>query len=260
MRGKESFGWQWAGAVALVIIMMAGGRLGWLGGIKTGVEWVSRPVMMVTWQAERWGDGLTERLKFVRSGIARIADLERENAQLRVAAGRVADLTRENEELRKLLQLRPWLGRAEMMVGKVIGRVGQLVLVDQGKGAGVKEGMVGITSEGVVMGRVSWVGQGWSRVRLLTDPDSMVAVKIAETSGRVQGSGGEKLVVDEVASGELIQGETVVTAGTDGLFPADLVVGKVGRLLEGGAAVYQRAEVVPAVNYDSVKVLLLVGY
>lgn len=260
MRGKESFGWQWAGAVAVVVVMMAGERWGWLGRIKLAVAGASRPIMMVTGQMERWGDGLTEQLKFTRSGVAKIADLERENAQLRVAAGRVADLTRENEELRKLLQLRSRPGRAEMMVAKVIGRVGQLVLVDQGKGAGVKEGMVAITSEEVVLGRVSWVGEGWSRVRLLTDPDSLVAVRIAEASGRVQGSGGEKLVADEVTSGELIQGETVVTAGTDGLFPADLVVGKVGGLLEGGAAVYQRAEVVPAVNYDSVKVLLLVGY
>ncbi|MBI4034884.1 MAG: rod shape-determining protein MreC [Candidatus Chisholmbacteria bacterium] len=251
--------------LALIVIGMVwgGDRLGWWAPVKGEIERGVAPVRGGLWWVAQRVIGVREEIRFVRTGVERIADLERENAQLRVETFEVGELRQENEELRKLLKLSGSRGLKLVNSGRVLGRLGEELIVDKGKQNGIKEKMSVVTREMVVVGKVVAVGEFTSKVRLVTHFESEVAVGVGAglSSGRLRGRGGERMLLDEVVAGEVIrEGDTVVTSGQDEVYPAGLVVGKVVRILSSGAEVYQQAEVVPVVVFVDVKrVIFLEG-
>jgi rod shape-determining protein MreC len=87
----------------------------------------------------------------------------------------------------------------------------------------------------VALGKVSQTYILYSRVRVLADPLSRVCVRFANCryEGVLVGSGRQicpvRYVPNRVTDDEIKVGDAVVTSGTDGIFPPDLVVGKVTR-------------------------------
>ena len=203
-----------------------------VGGEAAGwpVRWGVRQIANGIWQ-------MADGVRFVKSGVRRIEDLEREKARLLV----------ETEELARLRQLAGVAGLSQLndaVVGRVVGRGGDEILVDQGQSEGVKVGMVAGTAEKILVGRVVAVGKWMSRVRLLSAPDEVVAVTIAQTGGRAVGAGGDKLWLDQVLQGVALEtGVTVVSSGGDGVYPAGWLVGSLGEVVTGGGEVYQRGEI-----------------
>jgi rod shape-determining protein MreC len=98
-------------------------------------------------------------------------------------------------------------------------------------------------------------------VLLLTDRNSAVAVTAERSRARatVRGTGDPSRCRLDYAlrSDDLLEGDLLVTSGTDGIFPRGLPVGRVAGLRRPGVGLYQRAEVVPAVDVTKVEELLL---
>ncbi len=123
-------------------------------------------------------------------------------------------------------------------------------LLDRGTDDGVAVGGV-VTGVSGVLGRVVASGTRTSRVQLLTDRLSAVAVVLPRT-GRpavARGDGGGSVSLQYVpALADVRAGEAVVTAGTDGVYPKDLPVGIVREVRPGGPSLFLDLPLRPAAD------------
>lgn len=106
--------------------------------------------------------------------------------------------------------------------------------VNIGRQDGVDKGFPVVWGN-IALGRISDVSNFYSRVRVLADVRSRVAVRFGRSryEGVLVGNGRQvcpvRFVPNRVKEGEIEVGDIVVTSGTDACFPPDLVVGKVTR-------------------------------
>jgi rod shape-determining protein MreC len=189
----------------------------------------------------------------------RVQELEIERQQL------IGDRA-EAERLRRLLAFveetteRRYLGAR--VVGVRLGTAGlQVLSIDRGSDDGVSKLMPVMTADGVV-GRVLAVAGHSADVLVLTDRNSSIAVRVERTRARanVRGLGKPDAAKLEYAlrAEDIIEGDALVTSGTDGVFPRGLRVGKVTQLERSAHGLFQEARVVPAVDVTRVEEVLVV--
>ena len=112
---------------------------------------------------------------------------------------------------------------------------GFTVDIDKGASAGVRVGMPAVTSAGLV-GRVVDVAPGRSRIRLISDPEFELGVRLAgvEAVAIARGTGrGQNLVVSEGIdiNTPVEVGMLVTTSGIDrSVYPPDVPVGLVAEV------------------------------
>ena len=208
------------------------------------------------WYHYVWLRGVRDRA--VEAG-REAAELRRENARLRQALA-------ESQRLEALLGFARSRPEARVVGGRVIGtrmdpKGLQLVTIDRGEDDGVRKMMPVVTADGVV-GRVHTASAHAADVLLLVDRNSSIAVRADRSRARanVRGAGGPGPLRLEYAlrSDDLIEGDALVTSGTDGVFPRGLPVGKVTRIRRGGYGLYQLADVLPAVDVTRLEEVLVV--
>ncbi len=172
----------------------------------------------------------------------------------------------EAERLRKLLAFAQESPERHYVGARVIGvRLGtagrQLLTVDRGSNDGIARLMPVVVADGVV-GRVNSVSGSTADVLVLTDSTSSIAVRVDRTRARanVRGLGkpdGAKLEY-ALRTEDMIEGDLLVTSGTDGVFPRGLPVGKVTQLNRTGHGLFQDARVIPAVDVTRLEEVLIV--
>jgi rod shape-determining protein MreC len=170
----------------------------------------------------------------------------------------------ENERLKKLLGYADATGPQEVharVVGLNPSPQFLSVRLNKGESDGVKRGMPVVTPDGVV-GQVARASGSYSDVMLLTDPSSRVgiAVQRSRVRGTVTGLGPDRAMgLDNVLRADDVQdGDIVVTSGTDGIFPAGLVVGRVRGLVRHETAMFLQAQIDPSVDLRRFEEVLVV--
>lgn len=203
--------------------------------------------------------------RFVQA-IGEIERLRGENARLRVEVDR---LTVDNVRLRERAVAAEQVARLEAVQGRlafdsvvapVIARdpsgVVESLVLGVGSEAGVRVGHVVVSDQGVV-GLVSSVGPGFSKVRLVTDTGSSVSALVqgSRASGIVRGQFGDTMVMEWILQSDPVEpGDVVITAGLAlgedlrSLYPKGLVLGRVVDVAGSENSAYQRAIVEPAVD------------
>jgi rod shape-determining protein MreC len=159
-------------------------------------------------------------------GRARIMELELELASLRRAE-------RENRRLRAMMGYGPPPG-FQTVPGRVIGLdldpLRGVAWISLGAGHGLRGGEAVMTVDGLV-GVVSEVGDGRSRVRLLRNEYTPVSVRDirSRSLGVVDWDPGTgRLRVNQVPfPADIAVGDTLVSSGLGGVFPPELPVGVV---------------------------------
>jgi len=208
--------------------------------------------------------------------ISEIQRLRVDNARMRDDIDR---LTIENVRLREQAVAGQQISKLqtaaraipfETVTAPVIARdpsgVLQTVMLGAGTDDGVKVGHVIVSDQGVV-GRVSDVGPGYSKVLMLTDPASTVSaiVQGSRATGIVRGQYGDTLVMDWILQTDQVAvGDVVITAGLSignelrSIFPKGLVIGTIVGLDRAENAAYKRAIVLPAVDLRRLEHVLIV--
>ena len=137
----------------------------------------------------------------------------------------------------------------------------RVVRIGVGSSSGVRRGMA-VLSAGAAVGRVQQVYRSFADVQLLVDPASAVAVRVERSRARanVMGTGRDRRAKLEYAlrSDDIEDGDSLVTSGTDGVFPAGLLVGKVTDVQRKTSATFLRAQVIPAVDPRHLEEVLVV--
>jgi rod shape-determining protein MreC len=140
------------------------------------------------------------------------------------------------------------------------------ITIDKGSSDGIHENMPVVASAGLV-GHVVNVGTSSSVVQLIIDPDSSVAgrLDVSRQTGLLSGEGPDDLQMSLVEpTVEVAPDEHVVTAGyriagvAESLYPPNVLIGTVSRVLDEDSATEKFLTVRPAVDFSSLSLVLVV--
>lgn len=221
--------------VSLVLITMdyRQGESGWIAVVQRGAVTAFAPVQ----------DGFAAALRPIGGVIGSVTQLGRlreENAALTEELERlrdrrvsVADLERQNRELREQLEMRERLGfttTGAQVIAQAPGTFEWSVLIDAGAEQGLRPGMAVVNHDGLV-GKVTQVTATNARVHLVTSPQAGYVVKIAATGeeGFLSGRGSRPFQLEMTdAEVEVEPGAEVVTHAFGGsTIPDGIPVGVV---------------------------------
>jgi rod shape-determining protein MreC len=169
----------------------------------------------------------------------------------------------ENERLRGLLAYAQ-AGEGRLVAAPVVGvspTHRRSITIAKGAGEGVAPGMAVVTDDGVV-GKVTATYGAYAEVQLLVDANFAIAARVQRSRFRVtaRGTGDEgSLRLDNaLRTGDIEEGDILVTSGTDRVFPKGLVIGRVKELDRRPHGMYVGGEIAPAVDVSGLEEVLVV--
>jgi rod shape-determining protein MreC len=134
------------------------------------------------------------------------------------------------------------------------------IIIDKGTKHGVQRGMAVVAPEGVV-GYVLQISPHCAKVLLITDFNSSVDVLIQRSRGKgvAEGNGENRCRLKYATRKEDIQpGDMVVTSGMGGRYPKGLVIGKISKVDKKSYGLFQKAEIVPSVNFAKLEEVFVI--
>lgn len=142
----------------------------------------------------------------------------------------------------------------------------QTVTIDQGSANGLRENMPIISSEKAVFGKIAKVYDHFSEVMLISAEKSVVDVKIQHSdstipsiNGVLKGDGNFGVYMDLVSTDDQINTDDVlITSGLEGVFPRDLLVGKITSTDKNDVKAFQSAKVQPLFNVKNTLALFVI--
>lgn len=197
-------------------------------------------------------------LRGVRQENARLSE---ENTSLHVQLQQARAAAAAAEQLRSLLDLRPTLSwkttGAEVVAGSLSPDY-RAVTIDKGLKDGIALDMPVLNGAGV-LGRVALPAGDTSTVQLIIDRSAAVAVRVerTRTEGIALGDGEGLLRLEYLsATADITQGDVVVTAGIDGIYPPGLAVGRIDRVERSGTA-YRQVVIRPFADFSRLEAVLV---
>jgi rod shape-determining protein MreC len=188
-------------------------------------------------------------------------ELRRENDQLKLRVAQLEGKAAEADRLAVLLHFRQSQSDVPMVAARVIGGsagTGSLTIeLDRGERDGIRGDMGVITPDGVV-GKIIEAYANTSRVLLLTDRESGVGAKFADSGVQhpIGGLGEPILTMKYVPNDDDVSvGQRVVTSGMDHIFPRDLPVGTITEVRPGNP--FKQIRVKPAANLEKLEEVLV---
>lgn len=174
-------------------------------------------------------------------------------------------------ELEALFGLQESLGnrietKAAEVIANGVSNFEWTITIDRGSSDGVAVGMPVVASAGLV-GHIVRVGTSSSVVQLIIDPDSSVAgrLDVSRQTGLLSGAGASDLQMSLVdPTVDAAPDEHVVTAGyriagvAESLYPPNVLIGTVSRVLDEESATEKLLTVRPAVDFSSLSLVLVV--
>ncbi len=234
--------------------------------VDRAVVWLATPIektigWTVTGTLRAWNGYVMLRGARERAAemSKRVQTLELERQQLLVDRA-------EAERLRKLLGFAETTSERHYVGGRVIGvRLGpaglQILTIDRGSEDGIARMMPVVVTEGAV-GRIHSVAGHSADVLVITDRNSSVAVRVERTRARanVRGMGKPDACRLDYAlrTEDMIEGDVLVTSGTDGVFPRGVPVGRLTKIERSAQGLFQEARVIPAVDVTRLEEVLVV--
>ena len=211
---------------------------------------------------------LSQTARDLRELRQRNDELAAENARLLLEIIRLREIEVEAALQRDLLnfaQSHPSFDiQGAHIVGLVIGRdpsnLQRYATLDVGRKAGVVRNMPVVTNRGLV-GRISEVGESWSRVLLITDVSSSVNAITQSTraTGLVEGRPDGLPVMRDIPQGDTVSvGDTVFTSGLGGNFPRQILIGQITAVERNDYDLYQTAIVQPTVDFNHLEMVLII--
>lgn len=243
------------GALVLVVVLIAAvimGSLGGRAGFLTNLDGALRaPFQQAAATTASWLESIYGYIYKYDQLAAENEELKNQLAAAQAEAREGREATEENERLRTLLEFKQRHTDFALESAKVVSysasNWSSIMTISKGEDAGIEVGDSVMTESGALVGQVIEVGSNWATVRSVIDVDMSVG-------GYVSGSGATAMVLGDftlmqdgcvrfgyLAEGmSIFTGDTVLTSGKGGAFPAGLVVGTITdvRTEAGGQQTY----------------------
>ncbi len=181
---------------------------------------------------------------------AQVIQLQQEVGETQILAALV-DFSRANPENTY---------RAAAVIGRDPSPFLHYVIINRGSNDGILRGMPVVTDQGLV-GRIDAVIADAARVQLVTDPASLVNVRLqnAEVEATLSGSVTGDVTLDQIPQDTALEpGDLVLTSGLGGGYPPDLIVGQVVNIRARDFDLFQQATVQPVVDFNRLQIVLVI--
>lgn len=190
--------------------------------------------------------------------------LKKQLNDLRVTLQEERALAQRSAKLQQLLDLKTSVN-LPTVAAEVIGGDASpglhTITINKGRDDGLRGDLAVISPQGVVGRVLDPVAPHAARVQLLVSRNAGAGAMIERSrAGGVIVGGGQNtpLELEYVSSlADVKAGDTVVTAGTDGIYPKGFPIGRV-ESVERGAGMYRRIGVRPVVDFSNIEEVLVV--
>lgn len=253
----------WLTSLLLVVLFFSVlGRSGVLEPIQNLVLYSSSPI------SKGLNKGSAPLIGFFKD-IGQANDLRKENTQLKKEneqlRNQVTELTIIKNrvfELEQALNIRTTNLETAYLTATVIGFI-QLpfrseLSINLGSIDGIKAGNIVLSPQGSLVGRVTSVKKNYAFVRLVTDSRSRVATQVlgGTTSGILSGKATRELNFI-LAIGKIEKGDTLITSGLGGLYPADIPIGTVKEVNSNAQKTFPQVAVEPFTQITNLRTVLI---
>jgi rod shape-determining protein MreC len=255
--------------VTLITLDTRSGRSGPLGAVGRAAHTVVSPIegaiSSVTRPVGDWWSGMVDSGRIKKENRR----LRERVSRLEGLRSRAIDALARNRELEKELRLQDvFIDRSILTAARVVdrepGNFDSTLTIDRGTQDGVAEGMPVMAADGVV-GHVIELWRNGAKVRVLTDPESAIAVRpiTHPVTGIAQGrEGSDEIFVDDFgAHAPVEEGDRVVTAYvSNSIYPPDLPVGTVTNVDQQAAGLGRSASIKPYVDFAELQFVEVVRW
>ncbi len=189
------------------------------------------------------------------------SNLQKENQQLLAQVSSLQETVKEHQALQEVTLNTKGDNFTLLVAGTIrLDAVNDNILINKGSDDGITENMPVISTQKVVYGKISKVYKNFSEVTLISNSHSVVDVKIQQGDplqnpiyGAVKGQGNLSIYLDLVSpDAKINQGDTLITSGLEGIFPKDLLVGKVINTNKNDLVPFQTASIQPFLNINAI--------
>ena len=204
------------------------------------------------------------------SSIADAKRLQEENVILKQQIGELNNQINtlkasevENIRLREMLNYKEkQAGSFELTVATIIAEnnnnLQHTITLNRGASDGIQNDMIVLNHRGLI-GRVTSVMSTTCEVVLILDREGAVGARVwetRETPGVVEGMGSEKNLLRMIHmphDADICVGDTIVTSGLDGIYPAGIRIGEVTEITMEAGGLTKQATVEPYVNFSKLE-------
>jgi rod shape-determining protein MreC len=265
--------------VILGLFLLVLHETGYLAPVESVFSYALDPLQRLLSRAVEGAGGMFQSVREARELRAEVSELRQEVDDLTVENVRLQETKAEVEQLRAMLNFVSEYPISGYVGADVIGReacdvfpCGDVVGVDPnpylryitinvGSRQGVELGDPVVSGGAKLVGRVAEVRPRTSKVQLLTDTDSSVAVLLqtSRSTGLIVGQPDGTLRIEYIPQDETVEIEDIVlTSGLGGVMPKGLVVGQVTEVDKKGYELHQAAIVRPAADLRRLEQVLVV--
>lgn len=258
--------------LVLIVIVIALTAIAYIGDnpLQRMLYTAVSPVYSAAYDAAAPVRKFCSNVKRAGSYEKEIEDLKQQINTLKIENKTRGDYIAENKRLKELLDLRDSMGELTTVTARVVSYEPNswydTVMLNKGKNDGIEQGDVVITNLGVV-GKVISSGRNWAKVSTIINVTNSVGVKLSRTGDVGVVSGDAMLAEDKMARLEymsndknLIKGDILVTSGLGGIYPPDLMIGKVTDIMSDSAGNLEYGVVEPSVDFSSLYEVLVITY
>jgi len=265
--------------ILLTILFLALHETGVLTPVENALQIVVAPLQRGTTSLARDIGDLFVTVRETRELRAEVEELREQTDALAVENVRLREFEAETAQLRAMLNFATenpsWAflgadvversGLLDAPEGEVLGQEPNPYLrylsINAGVEEGIAVGMPVVTGGAVMVGRIAETSLHTSKVQLLNDPASGVAVLLQQSraTGLVAGQPDGSLRMIYIShDDEVPVGDVVLTSGLRGFLPRGLVIGQIAEVQQQDFALFQEAVVRPAADYRRVEMVLVI--
>jgi rod shape-determining protein MreC len=259
--------------LAALVIVLALTVLGRLGGRE---NIFTRSFQSLTAPVEKLFSSGAGKLEELRAALRDYDALKAENEALKAQIADMEEEVRqsqganaENDRLRQLLELKRSHTDYKLLDASIISwgssNWSSTFDLDKGSFSGVEVGDCVITSNGFVVGVVTETGLYSCSVRTLIDPRAAMGATVhsngltAVAEGDFSLLAGGQLKLTYVFENSVLElGDTVLTSGAGGVYPAGLVIGKISGIASDEGGYGQYGIVTPSAELESLSQVFLI--
>ncbi len=233
---KQSFLWRkiLIGVIALFIFI---GLLNIFNHqIKNTFYFITSPFLKVLWRMGDSNYNFFAPFLQVQALKKENDNLKQENQKLLSQIFSLQETVKQNQAINEAIQ-NTRTDKYKLILAETIGldSTGDFILLNKGLDDGIFENMPVISSQKVLYGKTFKVYKNFSQVMLISNKNSVVDAKIQDTDtaktpiyGAIKGNGNLSVYLDLVPlDAQIKEGDTLITSGLEGVFPKDLLVGKI---------------------------------
>lgn len=193
-------------------------------------------------------------------------ELKKKNSELEQDIRKLETLKTENQSLKEYLNLTEKYADYKTIPADVINRdisnYAKTIVINVGSKNDIKEGMTVVGDKGLV-GYIVSVTDNTAKVQTIVDTASSVSSLMSTTrdpiicKGTLDNSSTLKAMYIPIEA-QIIQGDSIETSGTGGIYPKGIHIGSVQRVVNTNNSIDRYAIIETAVNFDKLETVLVI--